>query len=126
MSVAEDVKSDLRAAKKLRLPWWVVLFGTVASFLCASLFDKFGKLELALPALNGVAVLGFMIVLKRKLWTQLWFWATMAVVAAVQVAFVALVPWTSKWVPALAIAAIDSAELCVMIWVISIIGRLLR
>lgn len=125
MSIADDVKSDIQAAKKLRLPWWAVLFGIIASFLCAWVFDDFGKLELVLPALNIVAVLGFMIVLKRNLWPQSWFWITMAVIAAVHVPLVLLVPWTSKWVPALAIAAIDSADLCVMIGIISIVGQLI-
>jgi len=33
------------------------------------------------------------------------------------------VPWTSKWVPALAIAAIDSADLIVMLAILSVVGK---
>jgi len=126
MSIADEVKRDIQAAKKLRLPWWAVLLGIVASFLSAWLFDNFGKLQLVLPALNSVAVMGFVIVLKRQLWSQLWFWITVAVIAAVHVLFVLFVPWTSKWIPALAIAAFDSADLCVIILIILIVGKLMR
>jgi len=126
MSIADDVKGDLRAAKKLRLPWWAVLFGIIASFLCAWLFDHFGKLGLVLPALNSVLVLGFMIVLKRKLWPQSWFWYTMAAIAAVHVLMVLFVPWTMTWVPGAAIAVVDSVDLCILIWILATVGKFME
>jgi hypothetical protein len=39
MSLANDVGGEIKAAKKLRLPWWGVLCGIIGSFLCAWLFD---------------------------------------------------------------------------------------
>ena len=124
MSLTNDVRSDIKAAKKLRLPWWGVLFGIIGAFLCAWLFDNFGKLELVLPALNGVAVLGFMLVLKRKLWPHAWFWITMAVLAAFHILLVLFVPWASRWIPALAIAVIDSADFCLILWILAVVGKL--
>src|SRR3954451_25209020 len=108
MSLANDVRGDIKSAKKLRLPWWGVVCLIIRSFLCASVFDNFGKLDLVLPILNSILVLGFMLVLKRKLWQYAWFWGIMAAIAGLHVPLILFVPWTSKWVPALAIAAIDS------------------
>jgi len=36
------------------------------------------------------------------------------------------IPWTTKWVPALAIAAIDSADFCVILWALSAIAALME
>ena len=66
MSIASDVKSDIKAAKKLRLPRWAILPGIAVAFLCAWLFDHFGKLNLMLPIWNSVAVLGLMFALKWR------------------------------------------------------------
>jgi hypothetical protein len=123
MSLANDVRTEIKAARKLRLPLWGVLCGIIGSFLCAWLFDNFGKLELVLPSLNSIGVLGFMLVLKRKLWPHAWFWVIMAVLVALHVALVLFVPWTTRWVPALAIAVIDSADFCLILGILAIVGR---
>lgn len=123
MSLANEVKSDIKAAKKLRLPRWAILPGIVVAVLCAWLFDHFGELNLMLPIWNGVAVLGFMLALKRKLWRHAWFWGTMAVIAALHVPLILFVPWGTRWVPALAIAAIDSLDFCLILWVLDAVGK---
>jgi hypothetical protein len=124
MQLTKDIKGDIDAAKKMRLPWWAVLCGIIASMIGAWLFDRFGKLDIALPTLNCVAVLGFLIVLKWKLRRHVWFWATMTIIAALHVPLLLFVPWTTKWVPALAIAAIDSVDFCVILWILAVIGKL--
>jgi hypothetical protein len=123
MSLANDVRGEIKAAKKLRLPWWGVLCGIIVSFLCAWLFDNFGKLDLVLPTLNSIAVLGFMLVLKRKLWRHAWFWGTMAVIAAFHIPLILFVPWTNRWVPALAIAVIDSLDFCLILLILAVVGK---
>jgi hypothetical protein len=123
MSLANDVRSDIKTAKKLRIPGWGVVCGIIASFLCARLFEHFGKLELVLPMLNSILVLGFMLVVKRKLWRYTWFWGTMAVIAAVHIPLILFVPWGTKWVPALAIAVIDSADFCLILWILAAVGK---
>jgi hypothetical protein len=100
-----------------------VLCGIIGSFLCAWLFDNFGKLELVLPTLNSIAVLGFMLVLKRKLWPRPGFWIIMAVLAALHVPLVLFVPWTTRWVPAPAIAVIDSVDFCLILWILAVVGK---
>jgi chromate transport protein ChrA len=126
MSIANDVKSDIKAAKKLRLPRWAILPGIAVAFLCAWLFDHFGRLNLMLPIWNSVAVLGLMFVLKWRLRRHAWFWTTMTVIAALHVPLILFVPWGTRWVPALAIAAIDSLDFCLILWILSFVGKLVE
>lgn len=123
MSVAKDVKYDIKAAKNLRLPRWAILPGITIAFLCAWLFDHFGKFNLMLPIWNSVAVLGFILALKRKLWPHAWFWITMAVIALLHVPLILLIPWGTRWVPALVIAGIDSLDFCLILWILSVTGK---
>ena len=50
----------------------------------------------------------------------------MIILAALHVPLILFVPWTSKWVPALVIAVIGSADICLMLWIITIVGRLVE
>ena len=126
MSLTSDVRDEVKAAKKLRMPGWAVVCVIVVSFLCAQLFERFGKLDLVLPILNSIGVLGFMLAFKRKLWRHAWFWETMAVIAALHVPLILFVPWGTKWVPALAIAVIDSLDFCLILWILALVGKSLE
>lgn len=123
MSQMNELKREIQEAKKLHLSWrtklLIILIGAPTTFL----FALYGKLQLALPLMNIVGVLGLMIFFKWKLRKQAWFWITMTVIAALHVPLILFVPWGTRWVPALAIAVIDSADFCVMIWIISIVGN---
>jgi hypothetical protein len=121
--VASDFKSDLKAAKKMRLPSWVFLPGVIATAFLASLFDHFGRLYLFLPLLNSVLVFGLLITLKWSLRTRIWFWITMGIFAALHAPLILLIPWTIKWVPALAIGIIDSLDFCLLLALLSIVGN---
>jgi hypothetical protein len=126
MLVANDIKNDIKAAKKIWLPWQGVLCGIIGSTLSAWLFDHFGRLNLALPTLNCIAVLGFAIAIKWKLRRHAWFWITMTILAALHVPLILFVPWTTKWVPAIAIAVIVSADICVMLAILSVVGKFMK
>jgi hypothetical protein len=123
MPLTKDIKNDIKAAKKIWLPWWAVLSLIIGGLPIIWLFDHFGKLNLFLPTFNCVGMLGFAIAVKWKLRRQAWFWGTMAILAALHVPLVLFVPWTTKWVPAIAIAAIDSADLIVMLAILSVLGK---
>lgn len=82
-----------------------------------------GRFDLALPILNCVAVLGFFIAFKWRRRRHLWFWITMTIIAALHVPLILFVPWTTKWVPAFAIAAIDSIDLIVILAILSVVGK---
>lgn len=45
-------------------------------------------------------------------------------VAGLHVPLILLVPWGGRWVAALAIAAIDSLDFCLILWVLSFVGDL--
>jgi hypothetical protein len=124
--LVDDIKGDIKAAKKIRLPWWGVSCLIIGSLPIYWLFDHFGGLSLALPTLNCVGMLGFAIAVKWKLRRHAWFWGTMAILAALHVPLILFVPWTTKWVPALAIAAIDSADLIAMLAILTIVGKLME
>lgn len=126
MPLADEIKGDIRAAKKIRLPWWALLCLGIGSFLAAWLFDHLGKFNLVLPTLNCIFVLGFTVAVKRKLKRHAWFWGTMAILVALHVPLVLFVPWTTKWIPALPIAAIDSADLIVMLTILTVVERLME
>jgi hypothetical protein len=123
MPLADDMKGDIRAAKKIRLPWWAVLSLVIGSLPIYWLFDHFGALNRALPTLNSVGMLGIAIAVKWQLRRHAWFWGTVAILAALHVPLILFVPWTTKWVPALAIAAIDSADLILMLAILTIVER---
>jgi hypothetical protein len=126
MSLANDVRSEIKAAKKIRLPGWAVLCLAIGTLLCLFLFDNFGKLDFVLPTMNSILVLGFMLGFKRKLWRHAWFWGTMAVITALHVPLILFVPWGSKWVPALAIAVIDSVDFCLILWILAVVEKSMR
>ena len=48
----------------------------------------------------------------------------MTTLAALHIPLVLFVPWTTKWVPAIAIAAIDSGDLILMIAILAVVGKL--
>jgi hypothetical protein len=117
---------DIKAAKTLRLPWWGVLCLIIGSLPIYWLFDHFGRLNTALPTLNILAVFGFIIAVKWKLRRQAWFWGTMTFLASLHVPLLLFVPWTSKWIPAIIIGAIDSADFCVMLVIVSVVENFVK
>ncbi len=123
MPIIQNIKNDIREAKTIRIPWWGMLCWMTVCGLIELLLLRLGRFDLGLPALNSIAVIGFTIALKRKLARHAWFWGTMAVLAALHVPFILFVPWTTRWVPALVIAVIDSVDFCLMLWIISIVGN---
>lgn len=123
MPLANEIKGDIKAARKIRLPWWGLLCLGIGSFLTAWLFDHLGRFDLVLPIINGILILGFAVAVKWKLRRHAWFWGTVSILAALHVPLILFVPWTTKWVPAIAIAAIDSADLIVMLTILSVVGK---
>lgn len=121
--IENEVKSDIRTARKYHLPWWAMLAIIIGTVLVASLFDYFGKLNLALPALNSILVLSFIIFLKRKFWQKRWFWLTMTIVATLNVLLLPYVPWGEKWVPAIAIAGVNIIGFFAILAILALVER---
>jgi len=121
MSIINDIKNDIRAARKMRLSWWGVICVIVGSFFAAWLFDYWGRNDLVLPVLNSIGVLGFLVALKWEMRAYVGFWIALAAVAALHVPLILLIPWTIKWVPAVAIAGIDTVDFCLMLAIFSVV-----
>ena len=121
-----DIRSDIKAAKKVWLPWWGVLTWMVFCLPIIWLFDHFGRLDLAMPALSGIGLFGFIITLKWTLRRYVWFWTTMTIIAALHVPLILFVHWTTRWVPAAMIAGIVSVDFFVIITIVAAIGNLVQ
>src|ERR1043166_6501931 len=114
---------DIKAAKKIRLPWWGVLCGIIGSTLGAWLFDHLGRLDLAIPVLLSIAVLAFSIAVKWQLRQRVWFWITMTVIATLHVLLILSVSWPTEWVPALVITPIITVDFYAILWILSVVGK---
>jgi hypothetical protein len=109
--------------RKLRLPWWGVLCVILGALSVLIFFDHFGQLALARPTMISAAMVIIAIAMRWRLKQHGWFWLTMIVLAALHVPLILFVPWTTKWVPALAIIPIGIADLYLMLWVLSVVGK---
>ncbi len=109
--------------RKLRLPWWGVLCVILGALAVLIFFDHFGRLALARPTMISAAMVIIAIAMRWKLKRHMWFWITMIVLAALHVPLILFVPWTTKWIPALAIIPIGIADLYLMLWVLSVAGK---
>jgi hypothetical protein len=137
-----ELKREIKEAKRLHLSWrtrlLIFIIGAPTTFLFAlyerrsahkkdltgpTLLEMDGYSGLALPLMIIVGVLSLVILSKWKLKRHAWFWITMTVVAALHVPIILFVPWTTRWVPALAITVIASADFCLILWVLSVVGK---
>jgi len=107
----------------MRLPWWGVLCVGLGAFLLCFLFDHFGKLAIARPTLYAVSVVVITIAMRWKLKEHVWFWITMASLAALHIPLILFIPWTTKWIPALVVIPIGIADSYAMLWVVSLVGK---
>lgn len=120
-----NFERDLRAAQKLRLPWWGVWCCVLPALPFFIFLNHRGRLDLALPILASVATIALVIMLKRQLVKHAWFWGLILLFSALHVALIWFVPWPSRWVFPLISAGIASADFCVLLVIISLVEVLL-
>src|ERR1039457_2360700 len=106
--------------RKMRLPWWGVLCVIAGAALAYSLFDRFGEAAIARASLYSVAIIIITIAMRWKLRGHVWFWVTMAILAALHVPLILFIPWTDKWIPALVVIPNGIADSYAMLWVVSV------
>lgn len=112
--------------RHMRLPWWGVLCVMIGSLPLYLLFEYFGRFDLARPTLISVAMVAIAIVMRWKLRRHAWFWGTMVILGALHVPLILFVPWTTRWIPAFVIIPIGIADLYVMLWVLSVVGKFME
>lgn len=117
--IAAQFRADLKAAKKIWLPWRLLLPLGIVFLGIIIVCDHFGRLNMSLPLINCLGIFGLLIYLKWRLRRQPLFWSIMSVLVALHALLVWYIPWTSKWVPAAAIAGISSVDFCFMLWVLA-------
>ncbi len=124
MSQMNELKHEIQEAKKLHLSWRTRLLIFIIGAPTTFMFALYGRLELALPLMIITGVLGLVILFKWKWRQHAWFWTTMTVVAAFHIPLILFVPWTTKWVPAVAITVIATADFFLILWVLLIVEKL--
>jgi hypothetical protein len=118
-----ELRSEIREAKKLRLPWQTKPIIFIVGATSAYLFALYGRLAWAMPLMITTGVLGLVILFKRKLWNRRWFWVSMVAIAVLHILLILFVPWTTSWVPALAISVVASADFCLILWILLVVGK---
>lgn len=90
------------------------------------LFDHFGEEALARPTLYSAGMVAIAIAMRWKLRRHVWFWITLTILAALHVPLILVVPWTTKWVPAIVIIPIGIVDLYVMLAILALVGELVE
>jgi hypothetical protein len=109
--------------RRMRLPLWGYIFIPVGAFFLFALFDHFGKLALARPAVFSAAIIIITVAMRWKLRGHVWFWITMGSLAMLHAPLILFIPWTTKWFPVLVVIPIGIADSYAMLWVVSVVGK---
>ena len=109
----------------MRLGWRGSLCVFVGAMVVGLLLNHFGRIDLAMPTLASIVVLGFAIALKWAWRRQMWFWITMSLFAAFQLLLILFVSWPARWVPALVWTGWATLELYGMVAILDAIGSLM-
>jgi hypothetical protein len=123
MSQMNELKHQIQEAKKLHLSWRTRLLIFIIGAPTVFLFAVYGRLELAMPLMIIVGMHGLVILFKWKLRRQAWFWIAITVSAALHVPLILFVPWTTRWVPALAITIGATADFFLILWILLVVGK---
>jgi|SRR5579884_592310 len=116
-----EFKRDFKAVMKMRLTWRGVLSCMVACAIIGLPLIEIGRFDLFMPTYVSIGMLATAIAVKWRVRRCAWFWITIAFLAALHVPLILFVPWTTKWVPARAIAAVASADLIAMLVILDVV-----
>lgn len=86
--------------------------------------DHIHRFELAYPILcAGASIIGVVWV-SPELRGHLWFWATIAIVAALHVPLILYLPWRAGWIPAPLLLVFCIADALIILAIIQAVQRL--
>lgn len=56
----------------------------------------------------------------------LWFWTTIATLLAIHIPFLLIVPWPSRWIPAISVLPFGVVDCALILGVIALMERLMK
>ncbi len=121
-----SLRGSLKEIKQLRLSWKGVLGVIAGTILIGLLFLRFGRFDLARPAILSLGMIVFAIRVKWELKRRVWFWITMTVIVALHIPLILFVPWTTRWIPALVVTPICFADFVVILAIIKLLEKRLE
>jgi hypothetical protein len=110
----------------MRLSWRGILCVMFGTLLLALPFVYFRRFDLARPSIMAALMVTIAIALRWKLRRYLWFWATMTFLVGLHLPLILFIPWTTRWIPAVVIAPVGVADLYAMLWLLSVVGRIME
>lgn len=121
--ISDELKDEIREAKKLHLSWRTRLLIFVIGTPTVFLLGIYGRLEVAWPLMVSIGVIGLVIRFKWKLRKQEWFCVTMAVIALLHVLWILFVPWTMKWIPVFVYIGLATVDFVLILWILLIVEK---
>jgi hypothetical protein len=120
-----SIEDDMQKKTPIGLPWWALTCIIIGGALVTFLFSINRRYDLARPTLLSIVVIVFAVAFRWKLRRCVWFWITMLAIVAFHIALFLFVPWTTMWIPALALTPIAFADLAVIIAILRLVEKLM-
>ena len=95
-----------------------VLAALVLTSPVAFLFIEVGEPGTGRAAWICLGMLVIAVKVRWELRRKSWFWATVTLIAIIETPLIILVPWTSKWIPAVVILPFGLADGVAILWLI--------
>jgi len=83
---------DIEAARKIWLPWRILLPWGLFCLIVMLVCDQLGKLDISMPLLVSIGMFAFFIYLKWSLRREPLFWTTIAILASLHLALIWYIP----------------------------------
>ena len=96
----------------------------VLAFPLVPLFTHFGRPASGPPAYLFTLMLLLSIRGRWELSRKIWFWVTIAGIVAIHVPLILLVPWSSRWIPAIIKLPFCIVDLLLILGIISTVEKL--
>lgn len=87
------------------------------------LFSHFGEPGNGRAAWLCLGMLLIAIKVRWELHRHSWFWGTVVLIALAEIPMVVLVPWTSKWIPAIVMLPFCIVDCLAILWAIQTVEK---
>jgi len=122
-----DVKTDIKAAKRIQVHGWKAWSFIIAAAVFVILpLALIRHDELVYPITDSAIAFGFLFLVKWQLRDCRWFWIVIGVLAAAHVAVILSVHWTDGWVWSRTNAGLATLDFIVMLVAVDAVGRVMK